>query len=381
MTIIIGVIGAGSECPNKPLPPKVLDLAERVGYLIASSGAVVASGAGSGVMEYVSKGAKVANGITLGILPGLDKRKANPYIDILLPTGIDLIRNFLTVRTSDALIMINGGIGTLNELTIATMERQTSVVVLEESGGWADRVRSITYDGRYLDERRNVSVYFATSPEEAVGQALELGQKKYPFIEGNKFPSNHIDVLKNQPRRDQKIQIGIIGMDDHGPEEIIPPKVYETAESIGRLIAEQGATLISGGRSGIMEATSKGAYLAGGMVVGILPGYSKLEANPYVTIPITTGLGEIRNHLTIRASDAIIMISGSTGTLNEATIAFGHKPLIVLEGSGGWSDRLRNMLYHNKSFDQRGTAEVFFVNSPKEAVRMALESARNSFSE
>jgi uncharacterized protein (TIGR00725 family) len=181
--------------------------------------------------------------------------------------------------------------------------------------------------------------------------------------------------IMNQSKN-STIIIGIIGMDFHGLQEPIPPKALKVAEQVGCLIAQRGAILITGGRGGIMEAASRGAHEAGGLVVGLLPGFSKNEANPYVSIPIVTGLGEMRNHLTIRASDAIIMICGSTGTLNEATIAYGQKPLIVVEGTGGWSDRLRQFLYEGHHFDERGTAEVFFVSDPEEAVFKAIELAK-----
>ena len=80
------------------------------------------------------------------------------------------------------------------------------------------------------------------------------------------------------------------------------------AEEVGRLIAEKGGILLTGGKDGIMEAASRGANLAGGIVVGLLPSNFKSEANPYVTVPLPTGLDFVRNYLTIRAADVVIMI-------------------------------------------------------------------------
>ncbi|HZQ09634.1 MAG TPA: TIGR00725 family protein [Anaerolineae bacterium] len=175
----------------------------------------------------------------------------------------------------------------------------------------------------------------------------------------------------------EKLLVGIIGMDDHGDEEPVSPFAIQAAEEVGRLIAQRGGILLSGGRRGIMEAASRGANLAGGIVVAFLPGSSKSEANPYVTVPLATGLGDIRNHLTIRASDVVIMISGSTGTLNEATITYWQKPLVVLEGTGGWSDRLREIAYKGRHLDERGSAEIVFVTTPEEAVNKAIELAQS----
>jgi hypothetical protein len=168
--------------------------------------------------------------------------------------------------------------------------------------------------------------------------------------------------------------IGVIGSDDHDGEPIAD-HAMSTAAEVGRLIAIAGAVLVSGGRGGIMLAVSRGAAMAGGIVIGLMPGLDRTEANPYVTIPICTGLGGIRNHLTIRAADAVIMIAGSTGTLNEATIAYAKKPLIVIEGTGGWADRLRDVLYEGKHFDLRRTAVVQFVSSAAAAVDAAVAAA------
>ncbi len=106
-------------------------------------------------------------------------------------------------------------------------------------------------------------------------------------------------------------------------------EIYTLAEHVGTLIAQKGATLVTGGLSGVMEAASKGASEAGGIVVGILPGFSKEEANDYVTIPITTGLSHARNVIVARSADAVIAVSGEYGTLSEIAIALKlGKPVI-----------------------------------------------------
>lgn len=189
---------------------------------------------------------------------------------------------------------------------------------------------------------------------------------------GDDVPPAHTDR--------SRVLIGVIGSDDH-VGETISEHALQTAEQVGRLLAENGAILVTGGRGGVMLACSKGAALAGGVVVGILPSLDRSEANAYVTVPLCTGLREIRNHLTITSSDAIIMIAGSTGTLNEATITYGRRPLIVITGTGGWSDRLGTTLYGGAFFDQRNTAEVIFVGSAEEAVEAALSRAGSAPSE
>ena len=106
-------------------------------------------------------------------------------------------------------------------------------------------------------------------------------------------------------------------------------KTYVMAENVGRLVAQRGAILITGGLGGVMEAASKGANEAGGTVIGILPGFSKKDANAYVTVPITTGLSHARNVIVVRSADAVIAVAGEYGTLSEIAIALKlGKPVI-----------------------------------------------------
>jgi len=128
-----------------------------------------------------------------------------------------------------------------------------------------------------------------------------------------------------------KTRIGVIGSD--GP---VPKEACRTAEAIGEQIARRGCVLICGGKGGIMEAASRGASKAGGIVVGILPSFDRKEANPYVTIPITTGMSHSRNALVAAASDAVIAIHGRAGTLSEIGLALCiGRPVVAVRGSGG----------------------------------------------
>lgn len=112
MKKVIGVIGAGHEDAS------LNALAEETGRLIARANAVLVNGGLFGVMQASSKGAKAEGGTTVGLLPGLDPKAANPYIDIAVPTGLGEGRNLLIVRAADALIAIGGGYGTLSEIAL-----------------------------------------------------------------------------------------------------------------------------------------------------------------------------------------------------------------------------------------------------------------------
>ena len=105
--------------------------------------------------------------------------------------------------------------------------------------------------------------------------------------------------------------------------------ILKVAEEVGRFIARRKAILLCGGLGGVMEAAARGAKSEGGVTVGILPQIHKNEANPYIDLPVATGLGEGRNVIIARTADAMIAIGGEYGTLSE--IAFGlnlGKPVI-----------------------------------------------------
>ena len=109
-------------------------------------------------------------------------------------------------------------------------------------------------------------------------------------------------------------------------------EIYQIAEEVGSLIAGQGWILVCGGRTGVMEAACKGAKKRGGLTVGILPSSDGKDANKYVDVKIPTGLGYARNILVVRASDAVIAISGEYGTLSEIAFAFNEeKPVVGID--------------------------------------------------
>ncbi len=118
-----------------------------------------------------------------------------------------------------------------------------------------------------------------------------------------------------------------------------PRPTLRTAEQIGASVAQLGATLITGGRGGVMAAASRGARRAGGCVVGIVPSTSLAEGNRWCSVVVPTGLGHARNVLTALAGDVVVAIGGGAGTLSEIAFAWMHgRPIVVVEGSGGWAD-------------------------------------------
>jgi uncharacterized protein (TIGR00725 family) len=119
-----------------------------------------------------------------------------------------------------------------------------------------------------------------------------------------------------------------------GPGQDASSELCATAEAVGRLLAEHGCVVFTGGLGGVMAAAAKGATGAGGTAVGLLPGHDRRDAAPELTAAIPTGLGELRNALLVRTADAVIAIGGSWGTLSEIALAMRTgTPVIAI---GGW---------------------------------------------
>ena len=128
---------------------------------------------------------------------------------------------------------------------------------------------------------------------------------------------------------DKRLTIAVIGGGQCSIEEAL------LAEAVGRELARRGATLLCGGLGGVMEAACRGAAIESGITVGILPGSDPASANPYVHIPIATGIGEARNVAVVKSAQAVIAIDGDYGTLTE--IAFALKSGIPVIGLNTWS--------------------------------------------
>jgi uncharacterized protein (TIGR00725 family) len=104
---------------------------------------------------------------------------------------------------------------------------------------------------------------------------------------------------------------------------------YRLAEDVGREIARRGAALVCGGLGGVMEAAAKGAKEGGALTIGILPGFRRGDANPYIQVPVVTGMHEGRNLVIVRTADAVIALPGSYGTLSEIALALKiEKPVV-----------------------------------------------------
>ena len=151
--------------------------------------------------------------------------------------------------------------------------------------------------------------------------------------------------------------IAVIGGEKPAPQEA------KLAEEVGRELARQGAILVCGGLGGVMEAACRGAQSEGGITIGILPGESRQAANPFVQIPIVTGVGYARNLAVVKSAQAVIAIGGSYGTLSE--ISHALQSGIPVIGLNTWS----------LSRNGRQDDSIILAQNPTEAVNKALNLA------
>ena len=156
---------------------------------------------------------------------------------------------------------------------------------------------------------------------------------------------------------DRPLQIAVIGT---GADD---PRLAALAEAVGTGVARAGARLVCGGRGGVMEAAARGAAGEGGEVIGILPGDDPADANPHVTHPVATGVGQGRNIAVVASGDAVIAIGGAWGTLSE--IAFARRMGRPVVGLRTWE----------LASEDEGTG-IELAEDAEQAVARALDLAR-----
>ena len=138
------------------------------------------------------------------------------------------------------------------------------------------------------------------------------------------------------------------------------PADEDMAFAVGAGLGRAGAVLVCGGRGGVMAAAARGCREQGGWTVGILPGTDAREANPWIRLPMPTGMGEARNALVVRAAEAVLAVGGSWGTLSEIALAVKMGIPVALLG-----------------VPPAEGLDVVRFQEPERAVRWALAEARS----
>jgi uncharacterized protein (TIGR00725 family) len=171
---VAAVVGANSASDT------ILEAAEAIGAGLIEAGLRVATGGLGGVMTAASRGARLTAGWTdgsvIGVLPGLDASHANPFVDIVIPTGMNFARNTIVVAMADVVVAVGGGSGTLSEIALA-WQHGKPIVTLDIGEGWSARLA-----GERLDQRRDDLLHRAVDANEAVRLAVALAGSR----EGNR---------------------------------------------------------------------------------------------------------------------------------------------------------------------------------------------------
>ena len=152
--------------------------------------------------------------------------------------------------------------------------------------------------------------------------------------------------------------IGVLG--GASPKE----KFLSTAFEIGKLLAKNNIVVLCGGLDGVMREAARGVKEEGGVCIGILPGNSRKDSNPFLTYSLPTSIGYMRNFLIVRASESVIAIDGSNGTISEESFAISEGRDVIGIGS----------LELKKTREREGN--YYKMSDPKEAVERAILSAK-----
>jgi uncharacterized protein (TIGR00725 family) len=170
------------------------------------------------------------------------------------------------------------------------------------------------------------------------------------------------------PPNDRSWRIAVCAAGDPSPEELA------AAEEIGRLLAARGCVLVCGGLGGAMAAACRGAKSAGGVTIGILPGYDDKAANPWVDHVVCTGLGQARNAVVAATGQALIAVGGGFGTLSEIALGLRlGRPVVLL---GGWASTLTTG--EARAVIERQGPPPLVATSPTDAVDRAIAAVRES---
>lgn len=183
---LIGVMGSSRSQVGGSSEKRLIRLAQRLGQVIADHGCVLVTGATTGFTDIVSRAARQSGCLSIGISPASSREEhtsryslPDDGVDVIVYTGFGLKgRNVINVRSSDVVIIFGGGIGTLNEFTIAYDEGKV-IGVLEGTGGVADQIKEITTLSR---KDAGSKLVFESSPEDLIDACLKVlaGREIHP---------------------------------------------------------------------------------------------------------------------------------------------------------------------------------------------------------
>lgn len=173
--IQIGVMGS---CADLQYSKNLEKLAEEVGFWIAKNNAILLFGAEKDIDSLSTaacRGAKKANGLTIGVTYGKGKKIIEKNVDVVIASGLERGggREFTLVLSCDAIITLNGGSGTLTEIAIA-YQANIPIITIKGTGGWSEKLAN-----EYLDARKRIKVEVVKNAKEAVKTAIKLASQHH----------------------------------------------------------------------------------------------------------------------------------------------------------------------------------------------------------
>ncbi len=158
----------------------------------------------------------------------------------------------------------------------------------------------------------------------------------------------------------RKIIIGVMGVGENARAIDL-----QNAYQLGKLIAENGWVLLTGGRkAGVMEAASQGAQAAKGLTIGILPDRDRQNVSEAVDIAIITDMGNARNNINVLSSDIVIACGMGLGTASEVALALKNGKKVILLAQNPESRALFANLSPNK---------LFIADNPQQAIALVKQ--------
>lgn len=176
--------------------------------------------------------------------------------------------------------------------------------------------------------------------------------------------------------KNKRLQIAVVGSagaDDYPVVGGASIDLESLAEEAGYLLAQRNIIVVTGGKSGIMEAAARGAKKAGGMTVGVVKGKDRFTSNEFTDIEVISGMEAVGfdEVLLTFMSDGCIVLGGGAGTLQEIALMYRNdKPIVVLDKTGGWAQKTAALEF----LDERSTRKILIASSIKEAVDLIIQN-------
>ncbi len=380
-----------------PSNNKYYKIAEELGYLLGKNGFTTITGGGPGIMEAGNKGAFEAGGQSVGLNIQLPfEQRTNPYVNKSIAFYYFFSRKVMLTSPANAFVFFPGGFGTLDEFfeVVDNMEMghmQKVPVVLVGKEFWGPIISFL--------KAKSVKTSFSVSEAEVDRwQVVETAKDAFEFIK-NASEIDACDINSNSPLCKSSLDWGIFrimaelvdgfefltkisrGVTVLGTKSLLPGTTYyNAAYEMGKALAENKFTTITGGGPGIMEAANKGAFEKGGVSVGINMRMEKGErVNNYVTKSIGFFFPFVRKLIITSPSEAFVYFPGGFGTLHQLfellTLQETKKiaPIpTVLFGKEFWQpllDIIHNLHYEFKTISQVDEDFLKLTDDPKEILR------------